>query len=94
MTVASSAQQQVALEETFTLLLGVVLERRYQDWRKRQGIRDKVVFAAIWLCIIGASSAWVAQGEVWRVVVRTLPIAVFAGVTLSLAYGLVHICRS
>jgi len=93
--------QQEGLEETFVLLLGVSPERRYQEWHARRALRDKGVFVALWLCVVVGSAVSGSTAEVdefeyavIRSVLHACVMAVFGGVTLSFAYGLVHICRS
>jgi len=94
-------RHQEALEETFMLLRGVSLERRYQDWHQRKAKWDRITFAGIWFCTV--LSTIVSHYATWefreassasQVVMHAVLNGVFSGVILSLAYGMAYICRS
>jgi len=94
-------QQQQSLEETFAVLQGVSLERRYEDWNTWQRRWDRVVFIFLWLGIVVAgaihdSFADERKPAIQSVgdIVQLVLIALCSGVIMGLAYGTVFICRS
>jgi len=90
-----------ALEETLAMLHDLSVDRKCETSRLRASSRDKVVYIAIWLCVVAASSIWrpfVEDGDVDVVLtpnfLHGFCMAVFSGCVLSLAYGMVFVCRS
>lgn len=49
-------KHQARLEETFWLVRGVSMERRYETWEARRHRRDAAVFFVIWLCSVTATA--------------------------------------
>lgn len=97
----SLRQHQEALEDTLKLLRGVSHERRYESWRTRKARWDKAFFAVLWVAIAstnGFCTYFGRRGDLefsgLQVVLFVSLIAVFSGVILCLAYGVVLVCRS
>lgn len=66
---------------------------RYQEWHRRQAHWDRAVFIVIWLSIVVASGFYGYIADE-RITMHVLLIAAFSGVILSLAHGMVYVCRS
>lgn len=91
-------RQQRRLEDTFWLVRGVSVDRGYFDWEMHQHRRDAVVFLVIWLSAVSAvvlndSLAPIERGTAY-IALRQCFAAVCSAVVLSLAYGVVCVCRS
>lgn len=92
-------RHQRRFEETFWLVRGVSLERRYEHWEAQRQRLDAAVFALIWLCSVGAAvlnhTLIEASGRPPRIALRVCLTAIFSGVILCLAHGVAHFgkCR-
>lgn len=95
-------RRQEQLHEAFLLLSGLKLRRQFQESLAGQLNRDAIVFALLWLSVIGVTivgdcMTHVERGDVHivtRTTVHSIVYAMLSGVTLSLCYAMVFVCRS